>query len=90
MIIIYQLIAERIAYIEEIVRQLATIESPIEQEYYVHDIAKEFNLSSEIIQYDIAQHKNRNNTFYRDNSKRIVYTNTKPYNIVKSICYPLI
>lgn len=75
--------SERIAYIEEIVKQLATIESPIEQEYYVHDIAKEFNLSSEIIQYDIAQHKKRNNTFYRDNSKSNSNTNTKPYNYNK-------
>ncbi|MEI3606837.1 DNA primase [Pseudogracilibacillus sp. SE30717A] len=78
--------SERIAYIEEIIKQLATIESPIEREYYVNEIATEFNLSTEIIQYDINQYKKRNNL--KDNTANNSNTNTKPYTYQKVMIQP--
>ncbi len=78
--------SERIAYIEEIVKQLATIESPIEQEYYINEVASEFNLSNEIIQYDISQYKKRNNL--KDNTANNSNTNIKPYMNHKTFTQP--
>src|SRR5699024_5428417 len=70
--------SERIAYVEDIIKQLAiTIDSPIELEYYVKEIADEFNLSTEIIYYDIEQHKKRNKHF-KDNETKNSNTSTRP------------
>lgn len=51
--------SERITYVEHITKALATVESPIEREYYVKELADEFNLSTDIIHHDINTHKNR-------------------------------
>lgn len=62
--------SERIAYIETIVQQLASIESTIEREYYVKEIADEFNLSTDIIHHDIEKYKKRNNHHFKDKSSK--------------------
>lgn len=62
--------SERIAYVEQMVQQLAMIESPIEREYYVKEIADEFNLSTDIIHHDIQQQKSRNNYQFKDKSSK--------------------
>src|SRR5699024_11429718 len=41
--------SERLSYIDEIMKELAMIGSSIEREYYVREIANEFNLSSDKI-----------------------------------------
>lgn len=51
--------SERIAYIEEITKQLGLIESEIEREYYINDIALEFNINREIIQNSILRQRNQ-------------------------------
>src|SRR5699024_7138819 len=69
---------ERVRYIEDIVKQLAvTIKSPIELEYYVNEIADEFNLSTDIIYHDMEkyQQKQKLNPSYQANSQPTV-----PYN----------
>jgi DNA primase len=80
--------SERIAYIEDIIEHLAlSIHSPIAQEYYVKEIAAEFNLSTDIIYHDIEKHKGINNTTYKDNLASnsntsitpIYKRNNKPY-----------
>lgn len=60
--------SERIAYIELMVEQLAKIESTIEREYYIKDLAAEFHLSTDIIQHDVEQHAKRNFQPNKDNS----------------------
>lgn len=60
--------SERIAYIEEVVKQLANIESTIESEYYVKELADEFNLSTDIIHHDLNKYKRRNNRQFKDKS----------------------
>lgn len=52
--------SERIAYIEDVIKQLAfSINSSIEMDYYVKEIADEFNLSTDIIYHDIEKHQKR-------------------------------
>lgn len=60
--------SERIAYVEHMVAQLATIESTIEREYYIKDLATEFNLSTDIIQHDVEKQQQRNFQPNKDNS----------------------
>lgn len=49
--------SDRIQYIEEIVAQLAKVESPIEREIYVNEIAERFQLSEQVILHDINKHR---------------------------------
>lgn len=58
--------SDRIAYVEEMIAQLAKIDSAIEREFHVNEIADEFNLSTEIIHYDIDEHKKRITRQYND------------------------
>jgi len=70
--------SEKIAYIELLVKQLATMPSPIEIEYYVNDIAKEFELSPESILKDVEQQKKlNNNQIIKDKSGKNSNTNSK-------------
>lgn len=70
--------SEKIAYIEILVNQLATMSSPVEIEYYVNDIANEFDLSSENILKDIEQQKKlMNNQILKDKSSKNSNTNSK-------------
>src|SRR5690625_713603 len=70
--------SEKIAYIELLVKQLATLPSPIEIEYYVNDIAKEFELSPESILKDVEQQKKlNNNQIIKDKSGKNSNTNSK-------------
>src|SRR5699024_8184142 len=57
-------------YIEDIVKQLAiTIKSPIELEYYVNEIADEFNLSTDIIYHDMEKHQQKQNSSHQQQAK---------------------
>lgn len=58
--------SDRIAYVEEMIAELAKIDSAIEREFHVKEIADEFNLSTEIIHYDIDEHKKKINRQYND------------------------
>src|SRR5699024_2475794 len=70
--------SDRIAYVEEMIAQLAKIDSAIEREFHVKEIADEFNLSTEIIHYDIDEHKKKNNRQYNDERN----TNSNTYRLV--------
>src|SRR5699024_2472356 len=58
--------SDRIAYVAEMIAELAKLDSAIEREFHVTEIADEFNLSTEIIHYDIDEHKKKNNRQYND------------------------
>ena len=68
--------SEKLAYIETIVEKLAEIESPIERDFYITDIADEFQLSSDIIKHDVEKYRKRNQNFM-DKSSHNSNTNTK-------------
>src|SRR5699024_898842 len=52
--------SEKIAYIEDVIADLAKIDHAIEREFYVNELAEQFQLSREVILRDIAKHKNKN------------------------------
>lgn len=79
--------SEKIAYIETIVEKLSEIESPIEREYYIKDIASEFQLSSDIIHHDVEKHRKRNQKLM-DKSSHNSNTITKMTNHHRSEVLP--
>lgn len=69
--------SERIAYVQHMVEQLATIENRIEREYYIKDLANEFHLSTDIIQHDVDKQLKRNFRSNKDNSSQNRNTTTR-------------
>lgn len=67
--------SERIAYIEEMAKYLAMIQSPIEREYYMKELANEFNLSEQVIAQAIEQHRSQINHHFKDKPGQIRNTN---------------
>lgn len=62
--------SERIKYVEEMVKQLAMVESAIEREYYIREIAEEFHLSEEIILHDIEKIMRQQNRYIKDKDNK--------------------
>jgi DNA primase len=48
---------DRIEYIENILKQLAMIESPVEREYYLKDLSDEYGLSLDTLKSGISEHR---------------------------------
>lgn len=61
--------SDRINYLEDITKELAHITSPIERDFYVKEIADEFNLSTEIIYSDIEKYEKVNNAYRKNNQQ---------------------
>lgn len=80
--------SERIAFVEEMVVLLATVESSIEREFHVKELADEFNLSTEIIHHDVEEHKKKYNKQYKDNSKQKSKAIQAPKRYVKNQMLP--
>jgi len=59
--------SERIRYIENMTKHLATIESSIEREYYINDLADEFQISAQVITEDVEQERSKLNRSLKDN-----------------------
>lgn len=72
--------SERIAYVEDIIAELANIDSSIEREFHVKEIADEFNLSTDIIYYDLDKHKKKINRQYNDDSVNYYQPPQQPRN----------
>src|SRR5699024_8996164 len=66
--------SERIRYVEDMTKHLAEIESPIEREYYINDMADEFQISGQVILEDVEKHRAKINSRIKDNLP--VYRNT--------------
>ena len=67
--------SERIQYIEELIQQLAKIDSPIERELYVNEIAERFQLSEQVILHDISKYREKIKQQKKDKSTRKSNTN---------------
>lgn len=80
--------SERIAYVEAMIAQLSTIESSIEREFYIKEIADEFNLSTDIIQHDVEKHKKQNKRQHKDNFYKNSNTNTVRTSYTKTEMLP--
>lgn len=74
---------DRIKYVESIVKELASVDSQIEREYYLKDLSTEFNLSMSTLAEEIARHrKSKNNV--RDRGSRDRYTSNRTTKIART------
>lgn len=77
--------SERIRYIEEMTKHLAAIESPIEREYYVKDLADEFHISEQVILQDLEKHRAKQNRRFQDNIPGNRNTNIQVHQTTESL-----
>jgi len=71
---------DRINYIQNVLKQIAMIESSVEREYYLIDLSEEYNLSIDTLKEEVNIFR-RNRGFGKDKREENRYTN------VKSISY---
>src|SRR5690625_527783 len=75
---------ERIRYIEDMAKQLARLDSLIEREFYAKELAKEFEVSEQVIIQDIEQYREKisndkkDNRTYNRNTNIHIDNSTKP------------
>lgn len=76
---------ERIRYIEDMAKQLARLDSLIEREFYAKELAKEFEVSEQVIIQDIEQYREKisndkkDNRTYNRNTNIHIDNSTKPF-----------
>lgn len=63
-------------YIQTILKEIATIDSPMEREYYVSSLSREYDLSFDTLQQEVNKYR-ENRPFDTDKSKQNRYTNVK-------------
>ncbi|WP_309545270.1 toprim domain-containing protein [Virgibacillus dokdonensis] len=79
--------ADRIQYVEKVLKQIATIDSSIEQEYYLKELSNEFEISMEALMDEISGYREmfaRN----KDNQQKNRYTSSTVWNKVRSKLLP--
>src|SRR5699024_231372 len=64
---------ERINYIEVVVKQIATIDSAVEREYYVQELSKEFNVTMDTLNQEELKYR-KNLEDYKDKLQEKRYT----------------
>lgn len=65
---------DRIKYIEKMLEQLAMIDSPVEREYYLKELSKEFDISLDTLAGELQTYQSRNGRV-KDKSEKNRYTN---------------
>lgn len=80
--------SERLKYIEKMITHLATIESALEREYYIKEIADEFHLSVEIITQDVEKIRKQQNKQKKDKLNRFSNTNNKSVRTLQNNILP--
>jgi len=65
---------DRIKYIESILKELAMIDSAIEREYYLQELSSEFNISTETLNTEMQEYRQKQG-ISRDNQQKNRYTN---------------
>ncbi|MFD1363030.1 DNA primase [Lentibacillus salinarum] len=66
--------ADRIQYIENVLEYIATIDSPVEREYYLNEISQAYHVSMESLQQEIQVHREKMGPT-KDKIKKNRYTN---------------
>lgn len=69
---------DRIQYMEQVIGQLALVESPIEQEYHLKTLSEEYNISLDALKQELQQERQRKGV-YEDKRKKKRYTNSVTY-----------
>ena len=65
---------DRVRYIEEVTKQLATVTSSIEREYYLRNLSNEFNISMDTLVREVKKHR-RHTGGQKDKSDEERYAN---------------
>lgn len=75
---------DRINYIEEILKQLAMIESPVEREYYIKELSNEYTISVDTLTDEIHTHRQKMG-IHKDKREKNRYTNKKANSYTKKL-----
>lgn len=65
--------SDQLAYIQEIIKKLAMIESSVEREYYLKELKERFNVSIDSLKEEIHAYQ-KNSSFRKDKSEQNSYT----------------
>ncbi|WP_077327025.1 DNA primase [Virgibacillus siamensis] len=65
---------DRIHYIEDILKQLAMIESPVEREYYLKELSNEYSISMDTLTQELQDHRQKMG-IHKDKREKNRYTN---------------
>lgn len=68
--------SDRIEYIQQVIKQLAMINSLVEREYYLRDLSKEYNLSLDTLSREVDKHRQKLE-YQKDKRDKNRYTSTK-------------
>ncbi|TQS74567.1 DNA primase [Ornithinibacillus gellani] len=69
-----QVEGDRFQYIEVVLKRIALIESPVEREYYVQELAKEYDLSADTLLQEVQAYRQQS-VKVKDNREKDRYTN---------------
>src|SRR5699024_6977653 len=78
---------DRIQYIEDVLKQLAMIESPVEREYYLKELSDEFDISLDTLKNEIHVNQQKM-TSPEDKRKKSRYTNKASSFYQQRSCFP--
>ncbi|WP_077299431.1 DNA primase [Virgibacillus pantothenticus] len=79
--------ADRIEYVEVVLKRLAMVDSPIEREYYLKELSNEFEISMDALQDEISGYREKIG-INKDNQPKNRYTSSTVWNTVKSKLLP--
>src|SRR5699024_10731920 len=70
--------SERVDYLDDVIKQISSVESPIEREYYLQQLSEQFQLSLDTLLDEVDRYiKSRPSFKIKDKSKENRYTNDK-------------
>ncbi|NBJ68546.1 MULTISPECIES: DNA primase [Clostridia] len=79
--------ADRIEYVETVLKRLAMVDSPIEREYYLKELSNEFEISMDALKDEISRYREKIG-INKDNQPKNRYTSSTVWNTVKTKLLP--
>ncbi|MGI8316116.1 DNA primase [Halobacillus mangrovi] len=82
-----QLEGDRIAYIENVLQEVALLERAVEREHYINELANEFEMSVETLKEEVQRIRGQKASS-RDNVEQNRHTNRKSYSPIQNRLLP--
>ncbi|ARI77034.1 DNA primase [Halobacillus mangrovi] len=82
-----QLEGDRIAYIENVLQEVALLERAVEREHYINELANEFDMSVETLKEEVQRIRGQK-VSSRDNVEQNRHTNRKSYSPIQNRLLP--
>lgn len=79
---------DRLHYIEEVLKQLAMIDSSIEREYYLKELSNEYNISMDTLSNEISGYREKFGSNKDNRQKNRYTTSSREWNVRKSKLLP--